>query len=229
MKPALLKVGVRIDAMSLRERCLIFVAAAALLLFSLQAMLFSPLFERQKILSQRIVEQSNKISGIDAEIVKNRADQQVDPDRIARSRLQQLQQEMLQLQSAMRNVQTVLVPPDKVASTVEAVLKAHGRLRLLSLKTISANSPGMASVVQPGLAGQVSPAPAPAQGLIYRHGVQIVVRGEYPDLLAYLQALEALPTHLIWGDARLSVDGYPNSVLTLSLYTLSLDSQWMQL
>jgi MSHA biogenesis protein MshJ len=66
-------------------------------------------------------------------------------------------------------------------------------------------------------------------GLIYRHGVEIGVRGEYADLLLYLKALEAMQGQLFWGDARLSVDIYPNSILTLSVYTLSLDPKWMKL
>ena len=229
----------RIDALSLRERCLVFAVAAALLALVLQTMLLTPLFERQKKLSQRIVEQRNKIASVDADIVRRLADHQNDPDLAARIRLQALQQQVLQLGSAIRSVETGLVPPDKMAIVLETMLKSHGRLRLLSLKTIgvsSASNASVASVVRPGQpakpaqpAQPAQPAPLPSANLIYRHGVTIAVRGQYQDLLAYLQALEAMPTHLFWGDARLNVDGYPNSVLTLSLYTLSLDQQWMQL
>jgi MSHA biogenesis protein MshJ len=219
----------RIDAMSLRERCLVFVAVAGLLALLLETMLFSPLFERQKILSQRIVEQQDKITGADADIVKKMADHQADLDGVTWSRLQALQQQALQLRSDMRNVETGLVPPGKVAIVLESMLKAHGRLQLLSLKTIGAANPVTAKILRPGLAGQSSQVPALGQSLIYRHGVEIVVRGEYRDLLAYLQALETMPIRFFWDDARLSVDGYPNSILTLSLYTLSLDPQWMQL
>jgi MSHA biogenesis protein MshJ len=55
------------------------------------------------------------------------------------------------------------------------------------------------------------------------------VRGNYLDMLNYMAALEAMPTQLFWGKAELQVEEYPGARLTLTLYTLSLDAQWMKL
>jgi MSHA biogenesis protein MshJ len=44
-----------------------------------------------------------------------------------------------------------------------------------------------------------------------------------------MDALESLPVQLFWGKARLDAQQYPNSRLTLTLYTLSLDQKWMKL
>jgi MSHA biogenesis protein MshJ len=76
------------------------------------------------------------------------------------------------------------------------------------------------------LAGAVTPKPG---SLLYRHGVEISVRGNYLDMIDYMTALESLPTQLFWGGARLDVEDYPTSRLTLTLYTLSLDSKWLKL
>lgn len=65
--------------------------------------------------------------------------------------------------------------------------------------------------------------------LLYRHGVEIVVQGGYLDMIAYMQALEALPVQLFWGAARLDAQQAPEARLTLTLYTLSLDEKWMKL
>jgi MSHA biogenesis protein MshJ len=64
---------------------------------------------------------------------------------------------------------------------------------------------------------------------LYRHGVELSVEGSYADLLSYLQALEALPQQLLWGNLELKVEQYPRVVLTLRLYTLSLASAWVEL
>jgi MSHA biogenesis protein MshJ len=68
---------------------------------------------------------------------------------------------------------------------------------------------------------------APSTSLVYRHGVQLTIEGGYHDLLQYLVAMEKLPWRVVWGEADLRVDEYPKIVLTLTLYTLSLEKVWM--
>jgi MSHA biogenesis protein MshJ len=68
-----------------------------------------------------------------------------------------------------------------------------------------------------------------APPLLYRHGVRLVLQGSYLDMVAYLEALEALPSQLFWGGATLDADKYPQARLTLTLYTLSLDQKWIAL
>jgi MSHA biogenesis protein MshJ len=64
---------------------------------------------------------------------------------------------------------------------------------------------------------------------VYRHDVEIVVQGGYLDIMKYLAQLEAMPWHLFWSKAKLSVDEYPKTTLTLTLFTLSLDKKWLNL
>jgi MSHA biogenesis protein MshJ len=45
----------------------------------------------------------------------------------------------------------------------------------------------------------------------------------------YLEQLEAMPWQLLWANAKLNVDEYPKSTLTLRLFTLSLDKKWLNL
>ena len=70
-------------------------------------------------------------------------------------------------------------------------------------------------------------AAAPAQPNLYRHGVEIRVEGSYADLTAYLAELEHLPQRMLWD--RVAVDGehYPKIVMTVMVYTLSLDKSWL--
>jgi MSHA biogenesis protein MshJ len=77
----------------------------------------------------------------------------------------------------------------------------------------------------PAVAGAAAPAPS----LLYRHGVEVTVRGNYLDMVNYMEALEAMPTQLFWGRAQLEVEEYPGARLTLTLYTLSMDQKWMKL
>ena len=62
---------------------------------------------------------------------------------------------------------------------------------------------------------------------ILKHGIQITVRGGYLDMLHYLAALEKMPVQMFWGEISFSVEKYPDAVLTLTLYTLSLGKTWL--
>ncbi|MYN07892.1 type II secretion system protein GspM [Pseudoduganella aquatica] len=97
---------------------------------------------------------------------------------------------------------------------------------LLQPAAAPANAAG-AAAAPPG----ATPVPAPAkqEELLYRHGVQLVLQGSYLDMVNYMEALEHMPSQLFWGKATLEAEDYPKARLTLTLYTLSLDTKWMAL
>ena len=69
---------------------------------------------------------------------------------------------------------------------------------------------------------------APAQ-MLHRHGVELVVQGSYPDMVAYMSALESMQGQLFWGSASLQADAYPTATLKLVVYTVNLDKKWLKL
>jgi MSHA biogenesis protein MshJ len=90
---------------------------------------------------------------------------------------------------------------------------------------LPATAPGAAG--QP--AGQAPLPPLRQEELLYRHGVQVVLQGSYLDMVAYMESLERMPSQLFWGKAKLDAEDYPAARLTLTLYTLSLDTKWISL
>ena len=59
------------------------------------------------------------------------------------------------------------------------------------------------------------------------HAIEIVIDGQYADILDYLAALEALPWKFRWTLARTVTAGYPRNRVRIVLSTLSLDSTWL--
>jgi MSHA biogenesis protein MshJ len=233
------KLAAKIDALSLRERVMVFGACAALLIFLLFSLLLNPLFDKQKMLNESIAQQQQTMANIDAEIVLKMRGNGVDPDAQERQALERLRQEMAGLSSTLRTAQSGLVPPDRIVFLLERLLRQHARLRVESLKTLPSAAVGGASASAPAPAA-VPPAGAPAVAvpsapaiktapLLYRHGVEVVLRGSYIDMVNYMEALEAMPTRVFWGDASLVVEQYPNASLRLTLFTLSLDDKWISL
>ena len=238
MKQYWQRIVLRIDALTLRERAMIFAMAAVVLTTLVNVVLLDPQFAKQKQLSERIKQEQETIAGIQAEIQQKVKSQAIDPDAANRARLQTLKEQSSQMQGAMRDVQKGLVSPDKMSELIESILKQNGRLRLVSLKTLPVTGLNEMVATESKTAGEKTAAAAappakqdsqPAAGFVYRHGVEIMVEGGYLDMMNYMAALEAMPWQLFWGRAKLSVDEYPRATLTLTLFTLSLDKAWLNI
>lgn len=234
------KLAAKVDALSLRERVMTFGACAALVVFLLFSLFLNPLFAKQKLLNETMATDQQMMAGIDAEILLKMSGNGVDPDARERQELARLHQEVTRLTSTLRTAQGGLVPPERIVFLLERLLRQHARLRLVSLKTLPSAPVAAAAPKAVAAATALSATPPPAAGtppapviksapLLYRHGVEVVLRGGYIDMVNYMEALEAMPTHVFWGDAKLEVEQYPNATLRLTLFTLSLDDKWISL
>jgi General secretion pathway, M protein. len=220
----------RVDAMSLRERALIFLAAVLVLITLVNTLLIDPLLKRQSALSRQIVQTQTQTQALQSQIQALATANNADPDEALRARLQQLQQDLASADTALLDFQNGLVPPQQMPAMLEDILLRNRALRLVSLKTLPTQN--LAAAVEEAVAqaadGETPPSrPAAPQAGVYRHGVEITLQGSYADLLRYLAAMESSPYRMFWGKAALKADTYPKATLTLTLYTLSLDKAWL--
>jgi MSHA biogenesis protein MshJ len=230
-----------IDDMSLRERAMIFVAAAFVVIALMNVLLLDPLLARQKLLSTQVEQQQEKMKELQAQmqnLLQARRDDEHSP---LRDRLAQLKLQLQEQDSYLQSRRDRLIEPNKMADLLRQVLDKNGRLQLVELKTLPvslliekpqadgiAAQPTAANALDGPLRqaqdGQKQPG---SQKQIFKHGVSITVRGGYLDLLRYVNALEKMPAQMFWGEVNLSVEKYPDAVFTLTVYTLSLDKTWL--
>jgi MSHA biogenesis protein MshJ len=241
------KFAAKIESLSLRERAMVTVTAMSAAGFLVYLALIDPALTRERALKAAIEQQRAQMAGIDAELAQRQALAAVDPDLGIKTRLAQLKAENGRVRTALRTLQKGLVAPDKIVQLLEHVLQANGKLRLVSLKTlpprgmsdgrfsepaeVSEVPPPAATLspLPPGAANAAPRGPVAPDELLYRHGVQVVLQGSYLDMVNYMEALERLPVQLFWGKATLDAQEYPKARLTLTLYTLSLDTKWISL
>lgn len=237
MKALWLKLSGRIDAMSLRERIAVFVAAVAALLFLVDALALQPLFARHKALDEQVRQQEAQMQSIEQDIVARMGAYEGNPDVATMRQLAEVNKQAAVMTSNLRTMQRGLVAPEKMSELLQQLLRSNGKLKLVSLRTLpavglggegAAKAPAQATPPAAGAATAANDAPKPRE-LLYRHGVELVLQGGYLDMLDYMEALEGLPSQLFWGRAQLDARNYPSSTLTLTLYTLGLDEKWMTL
>ena len=225
-------VRAKIDDMSLRERAMIFAAATFMVIALMNAALLNPLLSEQKILSAQVVQQNEKAKELQGQIqnlLQAKQDSERSPLRV---RLTQLKQQLREQDNYLQSRRDRLVEPEKMAALLEQVLNKNDKLQLVSLKTLPV-SPLIEKPIADGGANSPDVPKRPGANQqdtkkqIFKHGVQITVRGGYLEMLRYITALEKMPTQMFWGEASLSVEKYPDALLTLTVYTLSMDKIWL--
>lgn len=220
------RIAEKIDALSLRERGLVFFSFALLTFGLLYSVLIRPVMEQQRIVSRSIAQQESQIRVANQQFGGIVTARREDPDAANRRRLEELRHRIDETRQSMARRQSTLIAADRMAGLLEDLVARNRNLELVDLKALPPTrvGAGQATGAQTLDAAAVR---AAAEGAIFRHGVEITVQGSYFELLEYVRQLEHLPTQLLWGRLDLSVGEYPKVTMKLTLYTLSLDRAWL--
>lgn len=212
----------RIDELSLRERLMIFAAAAFVVIALFNALLLDPLLAKQKMLAAQLEQQQEKTKELQAQVQATLQAMRDDEHSPLRQRIVQLRAQLAEQDAYLQSRRDRLIPPEEMAGLLEQVLVRNGKLQLLALNTLPVDF-----LIPPKDKTAAEAQANSNQRQIFKHGVQITVRGSYADLLRYVTALEGMQAQMFWGEAAMSVEQYPAATLTLTLYTLSMDKTWL--
>ena len=220
MKNLFEKVVSRIDAATLRERVLLFLAAAVVLVAVMDSVFISPVAERDRKLRAAIAGNQAELDNTENYIRTMVSARGGDPDGPTRARQRELTGQLAQLDAQILQEQERFTSPERMRKMLEETLQATREVQLIQMKTLPAESIAESTPKSAGAKGE-------EHTRIFRHGFELTVSGSYSDLYAYLRYLEKLP-QMYWGRAVFAVDEHPRSTLTLTVYTLSLDRVWIQ-
>jgi len=220
-----------IDGRNTRERVLIFATSAVVVYMLIDSLLLGPVLAERKRLVLETQNDQAEIAKMTAQVQTMVRDRAVDPDVLMKAKLVELTARQAELQRQIDAQSAELVPPEKMPAVLEKILANNPRLQLIEVKTLPRASISIEKEAAPahGQAREAKPAAAddkkPAE--IYRHGVEVTIRGSYLDLLAYLKEIESLPVRMFWDKVSLSVTAYPTVTMRLVVYTISLDKVWL--
>jgi MSHA biogenesis protein MshJ len=174
----------RIDALTLRERAIMFVSIAIGLVAAFDHFVLGPRLAEQKALGGQIRQISGELDGLRAQLAPGRID---GPGAKLTRDLDDLRAQQQQLDQALAQLQGGSAGGTQLPDLLERVLRRHERLTLLRLATVKG---GVAVSAEP-----------------QRQAVQIAMRGNYPDLTQYLADTEAALPGLRWGDVAITRQG----------------------
>lgn len=213
----------RFDARPQRERMVMLLALAALSFWLADKLWITPSFNRARAASTQLAGARGELDTLRADLARLRA-LGAEQQRSLQAELGATRSRVEAGSAALRAYEDTLVGADRMVELLEQMLPQHGRLKVRELKSL-----GRADLLAPAGAAQAASASASTSASVYRHGVELTLEGSYADLLEYLQALEKMPRRVLWGGMSMKVEQHPKVVLTLRLYTLSLDRGWLNL
>ena len=207
----------RLDALSLRERVLVFGAGVAILYVAWQSLLMEPLTARAKVAEQHLADARRQMTMSD-EIDAAAAH---DPAVQAALRNRSLAARLAELDSDLNSLAQGYVAPERMTELLRSLLgKQHG-LTLVSLANMPVES------LSPPSASKAAAAIAPDDRGPFLHPVEMVVEGDYGSVVSYLRALEAMPWRIHWQRVELSAGDYPVNRVRIVIGALSLSRYWM--
>lgn len=206
------RTAAKFDALSVRERVMVSAAVMVALLALVYTLMIEPELKKQQRSAAAMLQKQSEMRALDAQVQGLLAARAQDPDRARRERLAQLAGQVKELESSINAEERRFTRPAQMRGVVEGVLGRARGVELVELKTLAVTT----------LSAKES-----KDRVIYRHGLELTVAGSYLDLLAYLRALEALPTQLYWGALSIDASKYPRVLMKLTVYTLSLDRAWL--
>ena len=222
----------RIDALSLRERVLVFSTAMALLLALLYTLFIDPQLGAQKRLSATVMQRQAELRSIEAQITAIATSRAADPDRPLRERLAEVRKQLGEIEAQIAAEERKFTAPEQMKIVIEEMLARNRAVQLVAMKTLPtstlAEARAQAGKPQAPAPGKPHAEPTAAgERLVYRHGIEVTVAGRYLDLLSYVRDLEHLRTQLYWSSLEIDATRYPRHTMRIVVYTLSLDPAWL--
>lgn len=215
--------GKRYEMLSLRERGMVAAALLGAIIAIWDTFMMGPLTRTRTALEAELATVSApgyRVQNVDVS----------DPRQVAISRAGELQTQLQGIDAQLSSTASGFVSSQRMIEVLHAMLDRQGRLQLVSIRNLP-----VASLVEPeseeasGQDAQAQDAPGQAQQgqAPFVHAIEIVIDGEYADILDYLARLEALPWKFRWSSLDLSATGYPLNRVRIQLSTLSMDATWL--
>lgn len=214
----------RIDERNRRERLLLALTAAVVVLVAWNGLIRAPLAERRAVAVDTVAQLEGEIAsfedsraGIEEKIAALEDDS-------GTSAVERVRQRLDALDGVLAERTARLISPDQMVRALRDVVNADAEVSLVRLRNAGATS----VITEPGSEAD-DDASSDDDGIprVYRHDVELVIEGRYLALLAYLERLEELEWQFQWEAITIETREYPVTRATVSLSTLSLAEDWI--
>jgi len=232
-KPDFKKFIASLEARKIEERLVVLVMVVIFTGYGWLLLVSDPMGAEQDQVTRRInalnaqiVEEANRFVNI-------QQNYNADPNAFARNRQQELQQQTLEVDERLRALYGQLIQPRQMAEVLTTILQRETTLKLVSLENqpsailTSASSGAATPLVGEAVIGADDGLDQNTGIQVYRHGLRMTFEGNYIETIRYLRSLENLDTSFFWQTLDYDVVAWPVARITLDIFTLSTQQEWI--
>ncbi|USD37284.1 type II secretion system protein GspM [Ferrimonas sp. SCSIO 43195] len=200
------KLRSQFDALSVRERGLIFGGGLVVLAMLLFTLLVEPMWLKLQQNQSSIGSIEAQLPAYQAQVMELNDQLASDLDEANRLKMDELSEQIAQEQSKLGERVIGLILPEQMPTVLAQMLTSAAQVELVSL---------VSNPAEP-----LSPASS-----LYQHGLTLTLKGEYFGLMKVLAKMEALPQQFYWQKVDYQVEEYPMAIMTLDIYTLGTEKE----
>ncbi len=201
----------RFNRLSRRERGMALAAVLVGLVMGSQTLVFDPLLAKRKAAQASLQAGAQELAGVEP-LLRMFDEIGQEPSPADRAALDGLLARQAEQEARLASIRAGLVPARDMPGVLHELLGRHPRIHLLAMRSRPPEPLG-------GSEGSGQK--------LYRHELELTLRGSYADLVAYVAALEAMRPRLGLSALHLDARRHPDIDLGLELVTLSLDDTWL--
>ena len=223
----------KIDTLSVRERGLILAGMVFSLFLLWDALLMQPLANKEQSIRSELQSKKAEFTVLNTNYEGLIQRLSSDPEGDSRELLESLRNQLNDVESELRESTDFLISPENMAGVLRTILSKSSELQLVEIKGLGASSlldvsanPANENTLDPSANVTIDPSMGDL-GNAYKHGLMIVVEGNYAATLNFMKEIESLEWGFFWENLDYEVIDYPTGRASLTLYTLSLDENWI--
>ena len=182
----------RIDALSLRERVIMFVSLALALGALADALVLSPQLVARRLLAAQLRQSAGELDAMRRQLVASSAAERDSPQARRRAEMAAAHTELAALDTQLRTQLADRERVTRLPELLERTLRRHERLVLTRLSTVA-----------------VEPARGEEPAALRWQAVELGVAGNYLDLMQYLAELERALPGVRWGALQIGTQAEP--------------------
>ncbi|WP_220720215.1 type II secretion system protein M [Agarivorans litoreus] len=206
---------IRFASLSLRERILILITGLIVVVLPSYYLWIEPASLKQDRAEKELAQALAKYHDNNNLIEFSKDKLREDPNQDVRRQLKQLNAQLTQIDQSLEQQQAGLIPVEQMAEVLEQLLQQSSGLVLVAMDSLAP---------KPVLSNEES---NPDSLNFYRHGIRLKLSGGYFPLLKYLQIVEDLPQRFLWQLIDYQVEEYPKADITIDIYTLSTNKDFI--
>ena len=211
IRARLRKLEGRIDAMTMRERALIFASALVAMLLGWYQFAMLPAMTNAKQAVAEIKALQDRIAAADEAVRTQAAALHVDAGASLTEQIDQARRRAAEIDMLIEARAREIVDPATMAKVLEDLLRSQHGLTLVRAHNLKAQQ----------LAEGSDDAP------LYRHTLRLELEGPYLAVLEYLEKVEALPWRMFWQGIEIDAREFPRNRVRIDVSTLSFEEDWI--